>query len=221
MKSINSKNLDIIQNLVDRELKENNFRKAGRTYNRTIEKGLIQVINFQLGTRGMEGQFTINLGVYIEELDEINTPNNKSLKKEYECGIRVRLSELTDNDDSWIQLREINHNIIANKIITDLNNEGATWFKYFNSRKKIIENLQKQSIGNFKNRTRAKLDAALILLKINKEEGVKIFKDYFNSISDNVPHKNYVAKLANTHNIEIQYDITDNNDEFLKSLLQN
>ena len=61
-------------------LKEQGFRKKGRTFNRETKKGIIQVINFQSGTfpignyeipgfrESLYGKFTVNLGVAIVEI---------------------------------------------------------------------------------------------------------------------------------------------------------
>ncbi|WP_369993634.1 DUF4304 domain-containing protein [Winogradskyella sp.] len=217
MKSKNTEVLNKIQNLITDELKEKGLSKSGRTYNSTIEKGLVHVVNFQNGKRSMQGKFTVNLGVYIEELDEVKS--NNSTKKEYDCAIRVRLKELISNKDVWYNLNEDFHKT-SHRITKDLKQEGMEWFELFNSREKIIQNLQKKSIGNFKNRNRAILDAALIQLNFDTNEGTKIFKDYFNSIKNNTPHKDYVARLANVNGIDIGYSASDEGFDFLKSLLK-
>lgn len=217
MKSRSTEILNKIQNLLTDELKKKGFKKSGRTYNRTIERGLVQVINLQNGLRNMEGKFTVNLGVYIEELDEAKS--NRSIIKEYDCAIRVRLNELILNKDLWYNLND-NFHEITSKIINGLKQEGLEWFKLFNSREKIIENLQKKSIGNFKNSNRSILDAAIIQLNLDTDRGTKIFKDYFNSIKNNKPHKDYVARLANVHSIEIKYSASNEGVDFIDSLLE-
>lgn len=216
-KSKNVVVLNKIQEIITLELKAQGYQKSGRTFNKEISKGLIHVINFQMGLRSMEGQFTVNLGVFIEELDQMKAKNTKSIKKEYECSIRTRLNELIINEEEWFDLK--NNPIQTAKIISNsLAKEGMQWFKSFNSREVIIKNLQKLSVGKFNNRSRSKLDAALIQLNINTEKGVKIFKSYFHSINDNKPHKDYVAKLASSKNIELEYSQSNEESEFLKSL---
>ena len=89
------KTLDEIQKLVHSELKADGFKKKGRTHNKTLENGIIQVVNFQMakyefdsvveipGIRtNLYGNFAVNIGVLYENyLNQLSTKNQKHLFK--------------------------------------------------------------------------------------------------------------------------------------------
>lgn len=50
-------------------LKSSGFRRFGVTFNRQTEPGLIHVVAFQGQQSG--GTFTVNLGVYVREVDQL------------------------------------------------------------------------------------------------------------------------------------------------------
>lgn len=213
----NTKSLNQIQSFVYNTLKNEGFKKSGRAFNKKIDEGIIHVINFQIGQRDLEGYFTINLGVYVEELDEVKS-NSKKIFHEYDCHIRVRLNELTTEFSDWVKADKKIENI-SKLIIKLLMNEGASWFSLFNSKNKIVENLQKPTIGNFKNSNRSRLDAAILQLSHDKKDAQKIFIDYYKNITDNIIHKNYVGSLAEKFDLKINDRPDDESLNIIKDLL--
>ena len=205
----NTKSLNQIQSLVYKILKNEGFKKFGRTFTKNVDEGIIHVINFQIGQRNLEGHFTVNLGVYIKELDETKS-NSKKIFYDYDCHIRVRLCELSNDLSDWIKLDK-NADDISELIIQFLMSDGISWFNLFNSKKSIIINLQRNKIGYFKNSNRAKLDAAILLLNYDKPNAIKLFNKYYNSIDkNNVAHKIYVSSLA--HKFDLNFDDTSLNE---------
>src|ERR1700722_3483316 len=104
-------NLNTIQTAIFQYLKPLGFRKKGRTFNRETEKGIVQVINLQSGQHpigehyiipgireSFYGRFTVNMGVLIEEVHNLNFPS-KPFYNEYHCQIRKRLPELSQGQD--------------------------------------------------------------------------------------------------------------------------
>jgi hypothetical protein len=97
--------LNEIQKLIHTELKADGFKKKGRTHNKVLDNGIVQVINFQMGQfqfdnvieipgliENLYGQFTINIGVFVPELyEKIFDPKPKSFIQEFDCEIRTRL----------------------------------------------------------------------------------------------------------------------------------
>lgn len=82
-------------------LKPLGFRKEGGNFRRFPGDGLGQIINFQKSSwnSGEECRFTINIGVYAEEGEEI-----RNLKfKEYECHLRTRTDGISSRyqGDRW------------------------------------------------------------------------------------------------------------------------
>ena len=83
-KSSQAAKVDEIQAALHAWLKPKGFRKQGRTFNRTTDDGLVQVINIQMGAsdppgtvyipglrENLYGWFTVNLGVYVPEVGKV------------------------------------------------------------------------------------------------------------------------------------------------------
>src|ERR1700709_1123710 len=99
--------LDNVQRAVTGRLRPLGFKKGGRTYNRILDSGLVQVVNFQMGEypigdyvipglrESYYGKFAINLGVYLPCVFEIEgEPGPKRIVRDYHCEIRERLGAL-------------------------------------------------------------------------------------------------------------------------------
>lgn len=206
--------LDEVEKKVFATLKQTGFKKKGRSFNREVQKGIFQVINFQSGQypvgqnyevpglrENLHGRFTVNLGVCIESLYKFQYPNeNKTFYKEYECQIRTRLSNLTMGQDFWWTINN-NTDDIANEINEGLATSGFEWFAGVDTREKIIKNS-----GNppYDSTPRAKLDVALLVWFDDKEKGTELYGEYLHSIpkSKNA-HKEYVEELAKEIGIKI------------------
>jgi hypothetical protein len=70
---------------------------GNRTYRRELAGGVLQLVNFQLGQRSLEGHFAVNLGVYVPgELDAGDAPASPARTREYHCawGRRERLARV-------------------------------------------------------------------------------------------------------------------------------
>jgi hypothetical protein len=109
--------MDRMQRRLRPVLSDAGFRTHGRTLNRTTCDGLVQVINFQMGSfdppgttyipgfrENWYGQFWINLGVYVPEVARVHGAGEaKSVVHEYHCCIRTRLHspEADNGDRAW------------------------------------------------------------------------------------------------------------------------
>ena len=71
------------------------FDRRMRTFRRQVGS-CFQIINFQLGTRSMEGHFTVNLGIYHPVYREDPNSECPEFPEESHCLIRERLSLLRD-----------------------------------------------------------------------------------------------------------------------------
>ena len=209
-------NLDYIQREIHKLLKEYKFKKRGRTHNRESEKGIIQVINFQMGQypigenyvipgyrENHYGKFTINLGVYVDELYKISFPKNeKKFIQEYDCNIRYNLSRLINEEHFWWDLSQNKNEIIEN-IKENLLNKGFEWFEQFENREKICENLNENS--KTISPDRAKLDKALIFFYRDKVKGTKLFNEYYDNLKEKPNgHKKYVRELSEKLKIKLK-----------------
>ncbi len=206
--------LDEIQKLIFLDFKLLGFKKRGRTFNREAETGIIQVINFQSGQfpvgkqyeiptfkNDYYGKFTVNLGVCVKELYEINFPDKTKLfYQEYDCQIRTRLNHLIYGKDIWWNLDD-NLNDISETINREINEKGLSWFKLFESREKIRQNLGN---GKVSYSPRDKLNAALIVLQTDEVEGKRLFTEYLNTLDQNKNgHEKYILKLAKQIGIDV------------------
>ena len=192
--------LDIVEKAVFAKLKPLGFKKNGRTFNRRLEGGIIQVINFQ-SERYSSEKFIVNLGVCVESLFKFQfQTESKKYYKEYECQIRDRLGILLTGEDYWWTITNDNRKI-TEEIIVGLETKGFEWFSGVETKEKIISNY-----GHFPydSSPRTKLDIALIVWFDNKLEGAKLFREYYNEIKPaKSSHKYYVKDLAKELNIEL------------------
>lgn len=209
----NKTRLDAIQKIVHQELKQDGFKKKGRTHNKTIGDGLIQVINFQMGQypiggyvipgirENLFGKFTVNLGVYIEEVYLSQGLEKVAFVQESSCTIRARLNQLIQGYDRWWELGE-QYEKKAHEIIEGLKLQGKPWFEQIDNREKIIKYLQDDANKSFLE-PRARLDAAIVQLDIDRQKGESLFKAYYESVDEKKPHKKYVESLAKRLNIRV------------------
>ncbi|HYW55874.1 MAG TPA: DUF4304 domain-containing protein [Polaromonas sp.] len=78
-------------------LKEQGFEfDRRRTFRRAGPDGAIQIVNFQVGERSMEGQFTVNLGVYRpgDPIHDTKVELGKVMEHHCPSERRKRLGEL-------------------------------------------------------------------------------------------------------------------------------
>ena len=198
--------LDNIQRDIYLFLKPLGFKKKGRTFNRQTEDGIYQIINIQSGRyefgdkyvipgfrENYYGKFTINLGVMVKEIYELESHNKpKDIYQEYDCQIRERLPHLTIKQDHWWTISDDN-NKTAKEVIEGLSSHGLNWLDNFVNRDNICRNL-----GNLEGVSRrAKLDVALIEIHRDKAKAEKLFQDYYDNIEIKIGHKEYVKRLAN------------------------
>ncbi|CAH0336024.1 hypothetical protein FVB9288_01696 [Flavobacterium sp. CECT 9288] len=187
-------NLDRIQNEIFQFLKPFGFKKKGKTFNRQTEEGIYQVINIQSGQvySNLYGSFTINLGIMVKEVYELESNNKqKVIYQDYDCQIRERLPHLTIKQDHWWTILDDN-NKSAKEVIDGLSSHGLDWLDKFENRDKICRNL-----GNFEcDSPRGKLDVALIEIHRDKSKAEKLFQEYYNDIEIKNGHKEYVKGLA-------------------------
>ncbi|SIS76706.1 DUF4304 domain-containing protein [Belliella pelovolcani] len=204
--------LDSIQREIYHFLKPLGFKKKGRTFNRQTEDGIYQVINIQSGRyefgdkyvipgfrENYYGKFTINLGVMVKEIYELESHNKpKDIYQDYDCQIRERLTHLTIKQDHWWTISDDN-NKTAKEVIDGLSSHGLDWLDNFENRDKICRNLGDLEGGS----PRAKLDVALIELHRDRAKAEKLFQDYYDNIEIKNGHKEYVKGLSDRLGVKL------------------
>ena len=113
-------------------LKAAGFKKSARTFRRARD-GAIQVLNVQASQgNGPAARFTINLGVYREEIAALapGLPVTDQ-PKEYECVVRQRIGSLMlGGEDRWWEAQEpgSTHNALVSAEITEaVERLGLPW----------------------------------------------------------------------------------------------
>lgn len=133
------------------KLKSLGFKKKGRSFNRTTDEGLVQVINVQMGAHdppgttyvpglreNLYGWFTVNLGIYVPEVARHHGGGEaKGFVQVYHCCIRSRLGNLgPEKKELWWR------NDAAAEVVPDLHarldRDGLPFLHRFESRTAIL-----------------------------------------------------------------------------------
>jgi hypothetical protein len=82
----------IVDEAIAPQLAAAGFKRAGRTWRKYLDDGVVQVVNIQWSPRrDSEGWFTLNAGVYIPELAKLVAEFQvTTTPKEYDCHLRKR-----------------------------------------------------------------------------------------------------------------------------------
>ncbi len=202
--------IDQIQNALAPLLKEQAFKKKGRTYNKKINNDVTNVINFQMGQYQIGplsplpelrddkyGQFTVNLGVYLPAITELErTAAKQNIVQEYDCQIRQRLSALAhEGRDIWWDLHA-NPEAIANEIRNFLNLYGFPFFGRFSNYQKIISHFKQHGDLPFNTKGRSQLVSGLIFIKRgDRDNAANLFQQVYDG-SLNHPFHKYVKSVS-------------------------
>jgi hypothetical protein len=209
-KSTNVAHLDLVQAFATGLLRPLGFRHRGRTYNRSTEPGIVQVINLQASQFSVgpepgasehnatnHGRFTVNLGVYIAEVHEASRCRPVgTIVHEYECAIRARLGEFLDPpEDRWWSLSEPES--AAEEVLDLLSRFGEPLLARFATRHAIVTEWVNPPPRVPRSR-RARLDVALILARQGRTtEGLDLIDEHLSCVGPTVDsHVRYVRELA-------------------------
>jgi len=186
-------------------LKAEGFRRFGVSFNRVTEPGLVHVVGFQASKWGDE--FTVNVGVYVREIDELFTsywnrsmvgvPGVNRAVKEYECWIRARLGEISAGGrDRW--WKYTNLDAASADIAARLRAEAAPAFGAAGSRAALIawwRDRERQPFGwQFEPRT--PLGAALLMKQSGAVDEAQAVVDAVCAESEGKPGHHFVSILA-------------------------
>ena len=180
-----TKALDIIENIVFQKLKEQGFRKHGRTLHRFVSGDISQVINFQSGkpADGMAGIFCVNIGIRVPECDEKQfypTEPMKKYYKEYECNIRTRLGHIVSGKDVWYDTKKPEKT--GNMILSQLLEKVIPVFDILCSREAILKYRRDYSSFDTLNSRLILLEEAMIYGHLGDIEKAK---DLYQQYHDN------------------------------------
>jgi hypothetical protein len=207
-KSEFSKKLDLIQVDAQKKLSQFGYRKKGRTFNRSLESGLIHVINFQMGRRSLSGKFTINLGIYIPEIYRLLWFWNEDEPKfvdHGDCEIEKRIGELVPPyKDNWWDLNK-NTKRLSKKVLTVIEKYGLPYLNLFYSHDDIIQEWNKHG-DNIGLPPRAGLSIAILLHnKGDHEQARNLLIQEYNRKLDH-PYAGFVVDIAQKLGISLVND---------------
>jgi hypothetical protein len=200
--------LDEVQTGITHILKPLGFKRKGRVFNRSKEKGLVQVIALQngpfeigegaFGQPSFYGKFTVNLGVHVKEAWDRMYGNllPRQILRDPDCAIRSRLSWLDAGKDYWWSLDESAETLI-DEVGGLLLAVGISFLDRFDTREKIIADFDptKNTKGTYWPADR--MDIAMILLARGDKGSAKRLLTEQVQTSQHLPnHQAYVRELA-------------------------
>jgi hypothetical protein len=170
--------LDEVQNLLTKQLKPLGFVRKGRTFNRTVEDGVVHVINLQTGPyeigerkplppeiahlqQDFYGKFTVNLGVFVREIYEKDGIKSRNFVQESCCCVRDRLGRTNDKEYWWSLSADAE--ILANDLSELLIISGLPFLERFGTRKAIIAEWISFNDGPDRLSNIARVDVAVII----------------------------------------------------------
>lgn len=205
---------DAMADLVRRvhpELKQAGFRKRRHTFNRSVEEGVVQVINFQMGAKlppGAEpippirpdlyGLFTVNLGVAIREAWELTVSPGTAFPafvNDYDCQIRLRLGQaLGRTQDAWWSLGEQLATVFET-VGSGLKGPGLDWLASRGTRAEVLELFDDG--GREALPIPTALPIVMILRHLDRhDEAATVLRSYYDTRTDHPAHRQYVHDVA-------------------------
>jgi hypothetical protein len=158
--------LDAVRDHLARYLKPQGFRSRGRTFNRSTEPGVVQVIGLQLGgTRaggtpgpersdefgeGGRGTFTVNLGLYVDEVRAaLAQADRPRWIAPSHCALCTRIGQLAEPArDIWWKLEGTDPGELAGDVVRLLDAHGLALLEACATREGIIAELTAQRAEN-------------------------------------------------------------------------
>ena len=196
--------LDAIQSAANELLRGHGFRKSGRSHNRTTDKGLIHVVNFQMGEfpigdyvipgirESSYGTFAVNLGVLLPCIYRLYPFPMPKTVRDGHCSIRSRI--LNPNGNESFSL-EVGKSPDPSDILTSLRVQAFPFFDQFEAYKDVIAYYRRHNVLPSQNHGRASLEAAVILHELGDTKNAShVFDEAYDS--DHKGFKEYVSEVA-------------------------
>jgi Domain of unknown function (DUF4304) len=208
-KSTYAQAVDDIQKALRHFLKGRGFKVRGRTFNRTTEDGLTQVVSIQMGApdppgttyipgfrKNLRGWFTVNLGVYVPEVARHHGGGEaKSWVQEYHCCVRARLGDVSGEDrDVWWHARS--DDAVIDEVRRRLELGALPFLERFSTRDKILAQWHGRS-ENMGASSPPRIVMAIILAERGHKDRARELLAEQVLETRNPGHPDHVRKLAN------------------------
>jgi hypothetical protein len=210
-KTVFAKKLDLIQAEAHNFLNQFGYREKGRTFTKSLDSGLIHVINFQMGKNyhfqtgksPLAGKFTINLGVFIPEIYRAIWDKEATNITHGNCEITKRIGLLASSPkDLWWDLKK-NKRKLSKNVLMHLDKYGLPYLNQFNTQEDIILEWYEhgESIGL---PPRAGLSIAILLANSgnHKEARRLLISEYKNNIER--PYAENVIRISKRIGISLE-----------------
>ncbi len=207
-KSAHAEAVDEIQRTLRPWLKERGFRVKGRTFNRSTEDGLVQVVSLQMGAsdppgttyfpglrENLHGLFTVNLGVYVPEVAKRHGGGEaKSWVQEYHCCVRARLAEASgEAHDLWWRAQA--EDVVLTDVRRRLEVGGFPFLDRYSTRDRILAEWRGRS-ENMGASNPPRIVLAIILAERGELERARELLALQVLETSNPGHPAYVRELA-------------------------
>ncbi|MBA4501102.1 DUF4304 domain-containing protein [Marinobacterium marinum] len=146
MSEIGKKIDKVIKEGLSKIMKENGFKKSGRTFLKKVEDGW-HIVNVQSssGNLGVDGKFSVNLGIISNVISEKSGLKIPLKPKEYDSTVRERLGILVHGNDYWWDISDDTDILnLANEISENMSRYGFPWLQNYSSIKNISDKLKQQ-----------------------------------------------------------------------------
>ena len=202
--------MDDLQASIRPFLKELGWRARSRAFNRITSDGLTQAIEFQLGRfdppgtqyvgfrRNLYGKFTVNVGVYVPEVDVYTFPKAgvRSFIHEYDCCIRQRLGALgPGQEDIWWDLAAPYERTAA-EVFGRIENDAFPFLAQFETRDAILKRWTLGTPNPYTGGNPPRIVCAIILAVRGRQDEARSFLTEQALEHRDHPHFAYVCDLA-------------------------
>jgi hypothetical protein len=209
-KSGHAEAVDQIQRELRPLFRQMGFRARGRTFNRSTEDGLTQVVNIQMGAsdppgttyipglrQNLHGLFALNFGVYVPEVARYHGGGEaKSWVQEYHCCVRSRLGKLIgEGKEIWWHARADKQTVAD--VRNCLEKVGFPFLERFKNRDLILAQWEGQS-ENMGASSPPRIVSAIILTERGERDRARGLLREQARETLNPGHSKYVRSLAQT-----------------------
>ncbi len=170
--------LDEVQASCGQILRENGFRKRGRSFNRPHQDGLVGVVAFvsMPSWSSLHGSFCVELGVVLPCVGRIEHPEfakSKAWYQPYDCALRAWLPELAGFPSSYVWTLSQSPLKSAGEITGLLRSVGIPYLDEFTSYAAVVAHYAKHGVLPGANPHRSALEAAMIHHELGDEAAAR------------------------------------------------